>query len=1737
MRQCLNVPNSPLIEYDYISVFQRGVNAISSTLMAVGRLFERGVQVRFDNVSAPIAEADTTESVTDLPPYPWDHTVKHWHESRLNREYRMRREPYHDLLGARIVESTAIEPRWRHMAGLTTLPWLADHVIDGLAIFPGAGYVCMAAEAVMQLALEQSLEVKYLAFRDISFLRGLIIPDASQRIEMQLSFRHQASGTSLSYAFSVTALSDGSWNEQCTGLVDGITTSEPGEARLGIPPEPPASSPCAESIELNIDELYSQMATDGNTYGTSFRGLRSIKMIPNGLKATAVIEVPHIAAAMPAQHQASHILHPATFDSMFHIGIPMIKKQHGAGSVMPVRIGELLISTKMPELSNPGSELEVAAEIASNQFRTTHIDMSAKSGGLPIIFASDIESRSLAPHTPPADDGTCYELEWQSDLEFLRTNDLSATPRLANLVNAICFKKADIRIIELMAGQGDVAATLLAATSAYGGTIATYEFTDITLKLFDDARRRLSGYPVSYHVLHFESDIASQGFAPNSYDVAVTSDLMSLSHISSLLKEDGILILVLKSSTIDDNWRASLLEVYPTVDIQMVFLDVVDGNMVVLVRNINAHSLHPPSYIQIYTHSSLHNTPPWATNIVSGLRQKGTLLSLNTLSQAPIDTYADVGQDILVIDDLPQPILGDDNCFDTAITLLRQKNRILWLSIDEPMSMHQIAGVARTAHAENDALRLTTVHVVPDALQSSRLNDVVSTLLDRITDQNRPLHSEREYRMRGTAEVLIPRLHRSDQLNRAIRITEEADHVEVEVKSFISEQPISLSAGRNSKGNHVDFLEGQSTDLADDAIEIDTQAFVLSTPSDSSSFVGEYAGIVKRVGESVNDFTPGDAVVALSVDAIAGHSRPHIPYAHAARRPDSLSPVVAAAIFLPLQAAIYALQHLTLLPTEGSVVLIHGVLSEFGRASLAVAQSFGARVVVTASNHREADEISQTFRTQPENIIDTHPSLSRRHPHDGVLQWNAIIVATGDPFPPPLLASTKPFGHVIFLSSASMDFKSELPRNVTLHFCDVSELLRSYPELVAGLTKQAAAILPHVAINGCKPVVHNISHIGEAFRHLNLGLSEKVVIEVAPGSLVRVALPSATGDAWNTAEAAYVVAGGMGDLGKRLLLLLAQRGAQHLVTLSRRTVATEDKQAFEAQLQGINPGCRLYCLKCDVTSEDDVQAVANCLKGLKVPPVRGVIQSAAYLQDRTLETMTFDTFSPVTLAKVQGTLNLEKVFATAHLDFFLMLSSAVVVTGASGQANYNAGNAVQDAIAHHRRPGFMSLNVGWIEDAIHTANDKTKLQGLWRTGLTPITPLELSRYFDYLLGAASSRSQIRQAVIGFTTTSLSHTSAGNSNVQSALFCHVRTPDKAGREFPSAPGVQSFKETMESGDLDAIVDFISGAIVDQLAMLIAVDATQVNPNHGSIISLGLDSLVAIELRNWITREFDASLQSSEIITDQPVRALAQKVASRSRIISTHGRGDGKTDSNTERYFEESTSPPPSTNSSVSNVSPKLLSLPFPSLEDTLRLFEASRLAIDPPDDQHSTSCAVRTFVDGVGPELYRKIQHTDPVSISNSYERQVYLERREPLPETGQFTFVHPLNAPAHPQATRATVITVATIDFASRLSRNEIAPSALHGKALSTEGRDWIFYATRHPKLGVDEMERFDPNYTVAVLRRGHVFKIGFPKGDESPDFAAVHATYTAIIAASEDTVLSICTLTADDRDSWAQVS
>lgn len=269
----------------------------------------------------------------------------------------------------------------------------------------------------------------------------------------------------------------------------------------------------------------------------------------------------------------------------------------------------------------------------------------------------------------------------------------------------------------------------------------------------------------------------------------------------------------------------------------------------------------------------------------------------------------------------------------------------------------------------------------------------------------------------------------------------------------------------------------------------------------------------------------------------------------------------------------------------------------------------------------------------------------------------------------------------------------------------------------------------------------------------------------------------------------------------------------------------------------------------------------------------------------------------MTSIKVDGTPALHRSFASPDLAFFLCLSSVSSIVGASAEASYNAGNALQDALAHQERHDsdntrFVTMNFGWIEDAVLTKGDETREGALRRAGFSRTSSAELTRFFDYVLDAVNDPdSRLSRAIIGFDPKSLADATAYNGAIQSAMFNQVREArggaggeDESSGTESAANSWQTFEKLIADGDSEGVTDFISNAVTGQLARLISVDASSMDARQGSILALGLDSLVAVELRNWIVRQFEAPLQSTEILANQTVYTLAGKIAERSKKVA-------------------------------------------------------------------------------------------------------------------------------------------------------------------------------------------------------------------------------------------------------------
>ncbi|KAI8633724.1 hypothetical protein F5Y19DRAFT_414735 [Xylariaceae sp. FL1651] len=1497
LRQSLQHASVPKIAFDIQASLQRKVDAVASMLTLAGKLFERGVQFPEDALSALIPGADSATVLHNLPSYTWDHSIKHWHESRAAREYRLRKEPYHDLLGVPVPHGTDLEPRWRHFLGQSSLPWLVDHVIDGLTIFPGAGYVCMAIEGVAQLTRYRfpSRSIETIALRDIAFKRGLVIPDM-QRIEVQLRLKPQL-GSDTIFDFAIVALSDdGQWYEHATGVIEGVLA----EDGLTAPISKEEMPTLPESDTLPHNELYSEMDALGNTYGPAFAGLDHLTMAPDSSRATSSFKILDIQSFMPAQHQRPHLIHPSTLDIIFQTAMPLARRRLGPGSLMPTNIDELLISVS-PSLHEVGSKLDTSTLITSAYFRTAVSDMTVFNSGRKVLSISGMEWRSLAQQLGEATDGAvkerdlCYELNWQADAEYLRAEDLPKTPVLNDLVAQIAIKRHGLSVVGLGASI-DLSEEVLTAVEV-DNKVTAYDFVDATPGRFDEGSKRLEAFSASFHILRPDADPVKRGFELEKYDVVLAASEKWLKQASRLVKPGGTILLVLSAREAKrGTWRKALSEAPKPLEEQLNVPDHASGRLIVMAKPT---TIKLPNNVHILTHSE-NNTPSWVQAVEQGLRSLKTNVSVRTLSVDVAKTILsnDNTNFIIVVDDRgDMPILSDDKFYPAVNWLVQQQTCLVWLSPDGPAPFHQLEGFARTAHAENDDLRLTTIHVASSLLGDEsghkRLVNVTADAVSRVANLNAP-HEEREYWIHKNNAVMVPRLWHSDELNRAIAGSDNSTRNTESHRFKDAHRPLVL--GPSGTALFVDNDELSTTTLADDSIEVDIDTTTLPKIGSGIPW-GQYAGVVARLGANVKSLALGDRVAALS--PIVGASRLRIPATHASRLSPNVPFTTASMLLLHAMAASYAFSRVAPLPSKSGTVLVHGARTATGRVSIALARSLGVRVVATAADLAGARLMKEQVGINEADVLVARRSIGRHSAREVLAEGlDAIIQTSEDAVPLEALLRVKPFGSVVFIGNSApveLASKTSVPANIAFHFINIGALLQARSDLTSSLVAEATSILEQVPLNGFDIPIRDVAEIAEAARLVNTGVLEQVVLEAGSDSTVEVLPPPKT-NAWAREDATYVVGGGMGDFGQRYLSLMAQRGARHLATISRRTVDPDMRREIQAKLDAISPGIKLYLLQGDVTSEASLKACANELYRQGAPPVRGIIQGAIVMNDRPLELATWDDFRRVTRIKMDGTLALHQAFVSADLDWYLSLSSLSSVVGARAAAAYNAGNAVQDALAakgwdksYLGQTRFLSANIGWSEGATLLEGDDAWQNALRRAGFSLIKTEEINRYFDHLLAVAMDlESPISQAVIGFDVESLAQTTAHNGTIQSALFSQVRharhaSGDDSGDGENGAGSKETFEQVIAAGDLEAVVEYISVAITHQLARLIAVDASSMDTRQGSMLTLGLDSLVAVELRNWVMHQFTAPLQSSEILANQTIYALAEKIAARSKKL--------------------------------------------------------------------------------------------------------------------------------------------------------------------------------------------------------------------------------------------------------------
>ncbi|MFJ7415708.1 SDR family NAD(P)-dependent oxidoreductase, partial [Streptomyces sp. NPDC098077] len=178
-----------------------------------------------------------------------------------------------------------------------------------------------------------------------------------------------------------------------------------------------------------------------------------------------------------------------------------------------------------------------------------------------------------------------------------------------------------------------------------------------------------------------------------------------------------------------------------------------------------------------------------------------------------------------------------------------------------------------------------------------------------------------------------------------------------------------------------------------------------------------------------------------------------------------------------------------------------------------------------------------------------------------------------------------------------------------------------------------------------------------------------------------------------TPRGTVLVTGGSGALAGHLARRLAERGAEHLVLVSRRGPDADGAAELVAALEAA--GARVTLAACDVTDRQQLAGLFETL-GRDEIPLRAVFHTAGLLDDRLLGGQDAASLAAAAAPKLTAATHLDELTRDLDLDAFVLYSSVIGVLGNLGQANYAAANAALDALAARRRAaGLPAVSVAW----------------------------------------------------------------------------------------------------------------------------------------------------------------------------------------------------------------------------------------------------------------------------------------------------------------------------------------------------------------------------------------------------------------------------------------------------------
>jgi acyl transferase domain-containing protein/NADPH:quinone reductase-like Zn-dependent oxidoreductase len=592
IQDIFGLPEFKGLQIPYYGSLVRNKDARETMLVLASNLLRHGCAVDLGAVNFPSGQGSHVKVLTDLPSYPWNHKIKHWVEPRENRALRQRSLPPHNLLGTLVEGCNPEAPSWRHVLRISESPWVSDHMIQSNVVYPAAGYVCLAIEAIRQInALKdgsKAEEATGYSLRDVEFMQALLIPESSDGIEIQTTMRLVDDKTARSQGwmrFEVwTVTPDNDWTQHAEGLVmtEFNNSSFERVQRSNTPQD-------IEGYARRFipADLFMNLRALGITHGPKFQNMSSI--VQSGSSSSSVVTMAVPDTSVPKDPPQDHVLHPVSLDSIItapYSAIPEVAGRETSAKV-PRAVQSFWVSAKIS--NKVGSTMKVHSSIVDEdeQDMKANVTVFDQEDGTPILEMRCFSYLSLGRALSLSKDEDwqaqwCNKLQWSLDVSFASPATLAAIKKglnsagadfnfaeasltddirhkrvgsqLAELLRHLTHKNPRSRILEIGAGHGALTQYALEAlgTKALGGPHAeSYHFTDMSNEAFETCQTVFAEWSelLSFDVLDIGQKPPAQGFFEGTYDIVIAPNVLldakhstSLINIRGLLNTNGVLL-------------------------------------------------------------------------------------------------------------------------------------------------------------------------------------------------------------------------------------------------------------------------------------------------------------------------------------------------------------------------------------------------------------------------------------------------------------------------------------------------------------------------------------------------------------------------------------------------------------------------------------------------------------------------------------------------------------------------------------------------------------------------------------------------------------------------------------------------------------------------------------------------------------------------------------------------------------------------------------------------------------------------------------------------------------------------------------------------------------------------------------------------------------------------------------------------------------------------------------------